>query len=235
MLAALLLASLSAGPAAAPIAPAAAADEAGFESLFDGESLDGWRGREDLWSVEDGAIVGRTSAENPLQANTFLVRDEPAENFELRLQYKIEGGNSGVQYRSEVFDADKFRVKGPQADIDSSPKYTGIHYSEQANGILALRGQMTVFEAGAGKGESRVVGTCGDPAELQERFIKDGWNEYRIVADGPVMQHYVNGQLMSQVTDERPDREKAGVIALQLHRGPAMTVRFKDVRIKRMK
>jgi hypothetical protein len=233
MLAPLLLAFL--GPALpGPALVDAPADADGFVPLFDGESLDGWRGRDDLWSVEDGAIVGRTSDDDPIDVNTFLIRDEPAENFDLRLQYQIDGGNSGVQYRAEVFDTEKYRVRGPQADIDSSPKYTGIHYSEQARGIVALRGQMTHVAPGAKKGESDVTGVCGDPAVLQSKFIKDGWNEYRIVADGPVMQHYINGQLMSEVTDARPDRETAGAIALQLHRGPAMTVRFKDVRIKRL-
>ncbi|MFH5803224.1 DUF1080 domain-containing protein [Alienimonas sp. DA493] len=230
MLAALLLASLG---LAAPDSGDAA--EAGFTPLFDGETLDGWRGRDGLWRVEDGAIVGRTSADDPLEANTFLIRDEPAENFDLRLRYKIESGNSGVQYRAEVFDEEAHRVRGPQADIDSSPKYTGIHYSEGARGIVALRGQKVKVVPDGKKGRNEVVGSSGDPAELQAKHINaDDWNEYRIVADGPVMRHYINGQLMSEVTDERPDREKAGVIALQLHRGPPMVVRFRDVKIKRL-
>ncbi|NNJ27187.1 3-keto-disaccharide hydrolase [Alienimonas chondri] len=238
MYAALLLPALCFGfqdadNAEAPQSLGATIAEAESVPLFDGQTLDGWRGQDGLWSVEDGAIVGRTSAEAPLKVNTFLIRDEPAENFELRLNYKIEGGNSGVQYRAEVFDEDQFRVRGPQADIDSSPKYSGIHYSEQARGIVALRGQMTKVVPGGKKGVNQFVGTCGDPATLQKKFVKDGWNEYRIVADGPTMSHYINGQLMSRVTDTRPDRETAGVIALQLHQGPPMVVRFKDVTIKR--
>ena len=214
--------------AAALAAPADGVED-GFVPIFDGETLAGWSGRDDLWTVEDGAIVGRTSDEEPLEVNTFLVCETPRENFELRLKYKIEGGNSGVQYRSAVFDAGQYRVRGPQADIDSSPNYTGIHYSEGARGIVATRGQIVRVTP---DGENLLVGTCGDPAYLQEKFVKDGWNEYRIVADGPVMRHFVNGQLMSEVIDERPDRETAGVIALQVHRGPAMVVRFKELRVK---
>ena len=231
LLPALLLAIQDAPDAEAPRGPGVTANEADFTPLFDGATLAGWRGREDLWSVQNGAIVGRTTAENPLEANTFLVAETPAENFDLRLSYKIEGGNSGVQYRAEVFDADEHRVRGPQADIDSSPKYTGIHYSEQARGIVATRGQIVRV---APDGKNLLVGTCGAPAYLQAKFVKDGWNDYRIVADGPVMRHYINGQLMSEVTDDRPDRERAGVIALQVHRGPPMVVRFKDVRMKRL-
>ena len=216
--------------AAALAAPAGSSeDEPGFEPLFDGESLAGWSGRDGLWAVEDGAIVGRTSADAPLAANTFLICDREFENFELRLSYNIENGNSGVQYRSELFDPADYRARGPQADIDATPRYTGIHYSEKGRGIVALRGQIVRVTP---DGKNALVGTCGDPVVLQKRFVSDGWNEYRVVADGPVMRHYLNGRLMSEVTDDRPDREKGGVIALQLHRGPPMTVRFKDVRVK---
>ena len=224
MLAPLLFAALIAAD------PAGAEVEEGFTPLFDGATLAGWSGREGLWAVEGGAIVGRSTARDPLPFNTFLVLDAPAENFDLRLKYKIEGGNSGVQYRSQVFDAEGFRVRGPQADIDSSPTYTGIHYSEGARGVVATRGRIVRVTP---DGANLFVGTCGDPAVLQERFVTDGWNDYRVVADGPTMRHFVNGQLFSEVTDGRPDRETGGVIALQLHRGPPMTVRFKDVRIRR--
>ncbi|QDT14936.1 3-keto-disaccharide hydrolase [Alienimonas californiensis] len=242
MLAALLLVSLGIQdgaergvPQMRPESPAGQFEK-GFTPLFDGETLDGWNGREGLWSVEDGAIVGRTNDEKPLEANTFLVLEKPAENFDLRLKYKIESGNSGVQYRAEAFDEEAYRVRGPQADIDSSPQYTGIHYSEGARGIVAVRGQKVKVVPDGKKGKNETVGSSGDAAELQAKHIKSNdWNEYRIVADGPTMRHYVNGQLMSEVTDERPDREKSGVIALQLHRGPPMVVRFKDVRIKRLK
>ena len=208
-------------------------NEVGFVPLFDGGTLDGWDGDAARWAVEDGVIVGRSTEDDPLPFNTFLHRPGPAGDFELRLDYKIESGNSGVQYRSTVSDAAGHRVVGPQADIDSSPRYTGIHYSEGRRGIVALCGQIVEVTA---DGENRVVGTCGDPAVLQKRFVgeggTDGWNTYRIVAAGQTVSHFINDQLMCEVTDRRPDAERDGVIALQLHRGPPMVVRFRDVRLK---
>src|SRR5437870_4134177 len=89
--------------------------EEGFQSLFNGRDLTGWAGRSNHWSVEDGAITGVTSAENPAKGNNFLIAQSGetnmiVDNFELRLSYKFSGdwGNSGVQYRSK--DRGKFVV-----------------------------------------------------------------------------------------------------------------------------
>ena len=238
-----------------PLAPAAVQDEngdadaeekteAGFAPLFDGETLDGWAGKGGFWQVEGGAIVGRTSEENPAPYNTFLVSAGEYGDFELRFSYRVKDYNSGVCYRSELYeeepaDAGGFRVKGPQADIDASPKYTGMYYDELGDlGIVARRGQIAEV---ARDGEVRVVGSCGDEAVLQEKFVKQwdenaddkgGWNTMRVVADGSLTRHYVNGVLFSEVTDDRPDRPKSGVLAFQLHRGPPMELHVKDVRIK---
>ena len=70
-----------------------------FVPIFDGVSLKGWDGNPKLWSVEDGVIVGRTSAEDPIPANSFLIwREGEVDNFELKFEFMIDGGNSGVQY-----------------------------------------------------------------------------------------------------------------------------------------
>ena len=71
----------------------------GFEPLFDGETLKGWSGKEGLWSVRDGAIVGNSGPDG-IRGNTFLVHEKPFEDFTLRLEFKLLGGNSGVQFRS---------------------------------------------------------------------------------------------------------------------------------------
>src|ERR671912_971611 len=95
----------SGSDSAASATPAAAKDEAGFEPLFDGKSLDNWDGNPKFWSVKDGTITGQTTKENPTQGNTFLVyKGGDVSDFELRFEYKIVGGNSGVQYRSKVLD-----------------------------------------------------------------------------------------------------------------------------------
>src|SRR5690606_19078600 len=82
--------------------PAAAhAQDDGFKAIFDGQSLKGWRGDDKFWSVQDGAITGITTPENPTKGNTFIFWDQgEVDEFELKLQYKLIGGNSGIQYRS---------------------------------------------------------------------------------------------------------------------------------------
>jgi hypothetical protein len=209
-----------------------AAEEAGFEPIFNGRDLTGWEGNEEYWSVEDGAITARTTPENLLKYNTFLVWTEgkPAD-FELRLKYKIVGGNSGVQYRSRVVDEDRYVVSGYQADIDSTPRYSGILYEEKARGILAERGQKVVI----GPDGKKQVETFADASELQQKIKKENWNDYRIVVRGDHLQHYINGVLMSETIDESGKGAESGIIALQAHQGPPMVVQFKEIRLKELK
>jgi hypothetical protein len=214
-------------------APLQAEDEGGFVSLFNGQDLSGWKGDAEYWSVQDGAITAKTTPENLLKYNTFLVWEggKPA-NFELRLKYKIVGGNSGIQYRSRVVDEEKYVVSGYQADIDSTPRYSGICYEEKARGILAERGQRVTVGADGKK----QVETFGDKDELQAKINSEDWNDYRIAVQGNKLQHYINGTLMSEVIDNQKDKAAtSGIIALQAHAGPPMTVQFKDLRIKEMK
>ena len=89
------------GLAAFAFAGQAVAAEKGFKSIFDGKSLKGWNGDPKFWSVQDGAITGKTTKENPTKGNTFIIWDGgKTGDFDLRLDYKIVGGNSGIQYRS---------------------------------------------------------------------------------------------------------------------------------------
>lgn len=210
--------------------PLTTTDAADPVSMFDGKSLEGWRGRADLWSVADGAIVGRTTAEDPIKTNTFLVWDGDAPaDFELRISYWIEAGNSGIQYRSQVRDEKEFVVGGYQADIEISNKFTGINYEERGRGILAQRGQrVTIAEDG-----SKKVETFGNADEIAKAFHTDAWNEYHVVAKGNTLQHSINDTLTSEVIDGQSEKAaKDGVIALQLHVGPAMVIRFKNLTIK---
>lgn len=203
-------------------------------SMFDGKSLKGWVGRPDLWSVADGAIVGRTSADEPIKKNTFLIWEGDApQDFELKLKYWIEAGNSGIQYRSKIVEgAPDFVVGGYQADIEAANNYTGINYEERGRGILAQRGQKVTIGA---DGEKQAE-NFGDAAEIAKAFKTDGWNEYRVVAKGTVLQHFINDQLTAEVHDQQPEKaSKDGVIALQLHVGPAMVIRFKDLTIRPLK
>jgi type 1 glutamine amidotransferase len=209
-------------------------DEPGVP-LFDGTSLAGWEGKPEFWRVEDGAIVGETTADNPTTGNTFLIwRQGLVDDFELTLRYRITGtpkANSGIQYRSQDFG--EFVVGGYQGDFEAGTNYSGIVYEEKGRGILCQRGQRITIAADGAKVAGEPI---GDTAELQ-KVIKPGeWNDYRIVARGPKLQHFINGQLMSELLDEQADkRSLQGVLALQVHAGPPMKVEFKDIRLQRLK
>jgi hypothetical protein len=219
----------------APLRSGAVADEEGFVSIFNGKDLSGWEGDSVHWSVEDGAITGRITPETVLKGNnTFLIwrGGEPAD-FELRLKFRLQASNSGVQYRSKVLDPQKFIVGGYQADIDTTGRYIGINYEERGRGILVERGQKV--EIGP-DGKKTVVGALGDKDELLKKIKLGDWNEYTIIAQGNHLTHIINGTPMSEVIDNQPGKAlTAGVIALQIHQGPPMVVQFKDVRIKERK
>jgi len=208
------------------------AADPGFVAIFDGTSLAGWEGKPEFWRVEDGAIVGETTSENPTKGNTFLIwRDGLVDDFELVLQYRLRNHNSGIQYRSK--DLGDFVVGGYQADFEGGPKYSGILYEEKGRGILALRGQRTFIGRDGTTGSGGMIGLPGD---LQKIIREGDWNDYRIVARGPRLQHFINGQLMSEAVDEQTDkRAEQGVLALQLHAGPPMRVEFRDIRLKRLR
>jgi hypothetical protein len=214
------------------LAAAHAADNDGFKAIFDGQSLAGWEGNEKFWSVKDGAITGQTTADNPTPGNTFLLwKDGELKDFELRLKFKIVGGNSGIQYRST--DKGNYVVHGYQADIDSGDTYIGILYEEGGRGILAQRGEKVAIGA---DGKKQVTGKTGESKEIAAAVKKEDWNEYVIIAKGNHLVQKINGHTTIEVTDDESGKAKgAGILALQLHAGPPMTVQFKEIEIKELK
>lgn len=209
-------------------------------SIFNGKDLTGWEGLAGFWSVKDGTITGQTTAEHPTKGNTFLIyKGGDVADFELTFQYKItaqngEGfGNSGVQYRSKVADPANFVLGGYQADFEYGTTYSGILYEERGRGILAQRGQKVVVKQGSepGKPQIEVTGETGKSAEIQASIKKDDWNDYKIVAKGGHLQHFINGHLTIDVTDETAEGAKAGVLGLQLHAGGPMTVQFRKLEL----
>ena len=217
----------------API-PATGAEEDGFVSLFNGKDLSGWEGLSPHWSVEDGAITGRTTPETALKGhNTFLVWQggSPAD-FELRAKFKLQGGNSGIQYRSKLLDPAKFIVGGYQADIDTTGRYIGINYEEKGRGILTERGRKVEIGVDGGKTFTELA----NKDELLKKIDLNDWNEYTIIAQGNHLTHIINGAVMSEVIDNQPSKaQAAGILALQLHAGLPMVVQFKDIRLKELK
>ena len=209
------------------------------KNLFNGKDLSGWKGQPELWSVEDGAITGRTTRDVPAKENTFLIWDGQVGDFVLTLQYRIvdengkaEGfGNSGIQYRSKVVNPEYHVVSGYQADIEVGKTYSGILYEEKGRGILAQRGQKVVVHEGGEPSKPRVAvtGEIGNSEEIQAAIKPADWNEYKVVAKGNHLRHFINGRQTVDVTDETRQGARSGVLAFQLHAGKPMTVQFKDI------
>lgn len=213
-----------------------AADDDGWQTIFDGKTLDGWDGNPDFWRVEDGAITGQTTADKPTKGNTFIIwRKGETADFELKLEYKIIGGNSGIQYRSFEVPNEKWVIGGYQGDFEAGDTYSGILYGERFRGILCNRGQKTVLKKKDGKFAVEVVGSVGDSKEIQSKIKKEDWNNYRIVAKGFHFQHFINDVATADCTDEDDARRAKGVLALQLHAGPPMKVQFRNIKIKQLK
>ncbi|HUG90269.1 MAG TPA: family 16 glycoside hydrolase [Planctomycetaceae bacterium] len=214
----------------------ASEEDKGFEPIFDGESLKDWDGNETFWRVEDGAITGQTTPENPTKGNTFIIwRGGDVGDFELKLEYRIVAGNSGIQYRSFEVPGKEWVVGGYQADFEAGDTYSGILYGEGFRGILANRGQKTELVRDAdGKFQVKVVGSVGNSREIQEKIRKEDWNKYHVIAKGFHFTHLINGVKTAECTDnDERERRAKGIIALQLHAGPPMKVQFRNIRLKR--
>ena len=160
-------------------ASSGATDEDDFKSIFDG-TLDGWTGDAKLWRVEDGVIVGESTADAPLKRNQFLIWGQgKVDDFELRLQYKISGtkkANSGVQIRS--FLAPNGHLCGYQADIARAPGIAGSLYSEKTGrSVLCHLGKSKDLAA---ENKKPVALDDFDAATTAQKL--DDWNEMSIVA-----------------------------------------------------
>jgi Domain of Unknown Function (DUF1080) len=207
---------------------------AGEQQLFNGKDLTGWAGNTKLWSVEDGVITGK--ANHTDETKILILKGGTVGDFELTLKYKMVGGNSGIQYRSKLKGDGAFGpiVAGYQADFEAGKTYSGILYEEQGRGILALRGQKTkiVPDAEGKKHKVEITGSVGDSNEIQAAIKNEDWNEYKVVAKGNHLQHFINGKQTVDVTDEHAGAAKDGILALQIHVGGPMTVQFKDIVLK---
>lgn len=205
----------------------------GFVSIFDGESLDGWSGEAGFWRVEEGAIVGQTTEENPTVANTFLVWEGgDLADFELRGKFKLRNHNSGVQYRSARLPGKQWAVAGYQADIADNLKWLGAAYGERYKGLFATRGEKAVIHSSWKDRE--VVAFVGDSKEILDGIDVDGWNEFHIIASGNHCIQKINGVITAEFSEASEERLRSGLIALQLHSGKPMQVSFKDLEIRKL-
>jgi hypothetical protein len=223
--------------------------EKGFKTIFDGKSLSGWEGDTKYWRVENGSLIGEITPETLLKTNSFIVWQggEPGD-FELKGSFKIaEKGNSGINYRSEKVADIPNALRGYQADIDGANRYTGQNYEERKRTTLGYRGEIVTVNDPSDKSPAAfkanlknnawlgrtVTGSLGSSDELKTKIKSEDWNDFHIVAKGNRLQHYINGVLMSDVTDNDSVNGKTkGYLGIQVHVGPPMKVEYKNIRIK---
>lgn len=192
--------------------PYAALEKEGFVRLFDGESFAGWEGNMEVWRIEDGAIVsGHLDRDVP--HNEYLCTVDEYGDFELRLKFKIAGGdtNAGVQIRSRRRHGTTGEMIGYQADIGQV--YWGCLYDEgRRNAILVQT----------------------DQEKMAEVINKDGWNDYVIRCEGKRIQLWLNGYQTVDYTEANESFEQVGLIGLQVHQGPPSEARYKDIVLKQL-
>ena len=209
-------------------------DTAGFESIFDGQTLHNWDGDPSFWRVENGAMVGESTPEKPVKPNTFIIwRGGAPKDFELKIEYRLNSTNSGIQYRSvAVPDVGKWVLKGCQADIDAQNRFTGQVYEERGRGFLAMRGQITRVDE---SGKVKLVGSLGDSDALKAHVKENDWNQFHIIARGTTIIHVLNDHVMSMLIDDDPKgRTLEGLLGMQLHVGPPMKIEFRNIWLKKL-
>lgn len=209
--------------------PLAACAEDGFKPLLNGKDLTGWDGNPELWSVEDGCITGKTAGPETLSYNQFLIwRGGVLKNFELRAKVKQSGNNTGIQYRSKELPAvGKWSVGGYQCDIHPAPANNGMVYGEKGGGILVQNGQSAVIDPDG----KRWLVAEREPVKVDVAE----WHEYTIIAQGNHLVHKIDGQVAIDLLDFGPKTQALeGLLAFQIHRGPAMKVQVKDVLLKEL-
>lgn len=214
--------------ALSPAAPAAE-PPAGFKAIFNGRDLSGWEGSSQYWSVQDGSLTGVT--DGSLKYNRFIIwRGGVVRNFELRVKVRVTPtGNSGLQYRGrERPDLGESVVTGYQCDVvPNRDDYNGMLYEERGRRILAHAGEKVVIDP---QGQPWVVGTL--PVHS---FPGDAWHEYRVLVEGNHHRHWIDGVPTVDVIDlDEQGRALEGVLAVQVHVGPAMKIQYRDFFLKQL-
>ena len=177
--------------------------------LFNGKTLDGWEGDLKIFRVQDGAIVGGT-LDSKIARNEFLCTTRTFGDFELRLKFKLLGGdgaNAGVQFRTKRIP-NNHEVSGYQADMGVG--WWGALYDEsRRNKVL--------------------IGP--DQAKMKDVIKLNDWNDYVIRAEGKHIQLWINGFQTVDYTEQDPGIDATGVIAVQIHGGPPSEAWYKDITI----
>ncbi len=172
--------------------------------LFNGQNLDGWVNHgEEKWYVENGLLICESG---PKAQYGYLSTEKFYKNFELTLEFKQENdGNSGVFIRS-TFEGTK--VSGWQVEVAPPNRHTGGIYESYGRGWLIK------------------------PDPEKEKALKMGeWNTLKIVANGPNITSWLNGVEMVHLSDEKIGRAD-GAIALQIHDGGGIKVKWRNIKLK---
>ncbi len=205
--------------------------EKGFVPIFNGLDLTGWRGNTNYWSVQDGCITGITP-QGGIPENNFLIwtHGEPAE-FDLKLSYKLEGGNSGIYFHAkERAPGTKGEaLVGVQADMSADHVWTGVVMEYLLREKLAERGRKVLYTE---TGERKDAGSVGDPKELIKAVRNNDWNDYHVIVRSNLVVLRINDVVMSEVRDSDSRRALSGLLAVQVHTGPPMKVQFRNVRLR---
>ncbi len=204
-------------------------DPDGFVNLLAQNGLRGWSGNPKYWSVKDGILTG--TADGTLKMNHFLTwKGSTIRNFDLKVQVKVSAqGNSGIQYRGQSRpDLGLDVVTGYQCDIVAkNPNYNGMLYEEKGRRILSHTGEKVIVDE---EGQPWIVGNV--PVK---KFAPDEWHDYRVLVRGNHHQHWIDGHPTADLIDfDTNSRALEGVLAVQVHRGPPMTIQFQNFKIKHL-
>jgi len=213
-------------------------DNTGFVPLFDGKTLDGWDGDTTFWRAEDGAIIGESTPEKVVEQNNFLIwRGGTVKDFELKVEFRLGGANSGLQYRSvDLPDVVKWVLRGYQADLDFRIGFSANLHEERGRRpghvVLAPRGLLTRITDGP---KYQELASLGDQTLLRGVMNVGGWNQYHIIARGPVMLQILNGRLVSGTIDEDSENfTPEGLIGFQMHTGPPFKVEYRNILYRKL-
>lgn len=208
----------------------------GWVAIFNGKTLEGWHAApQDSasdWSVEQGVIVGRGSANRLV----YLVwKEADLTDFELRLQYRLPGkGNTGIEIRSQPDPSGKRPFEGYHADLGHvgiGPHILGawdFHFATRTE-YPCHRGTRLMIDED-GKAHASAIPEALTLAQIRPHQ----WNDVRVIARGNHFQFFINGVLSAEFTDKaKKGRLEHGAIGLQIH-DKGMEVQFKDIRLKRL-
>ncbi|MCA0931852.1 DUF1080 domain-containing protein [Lutimonas saemankumensis] len=175
-------------------------------SLFNGKDLSGWTAYgTEKWYVEDGLLVCESG---PDEQYGYLATNKHYKNFELNLEFKQEAdGNSGVFIRSTI---EGTKVSGWQVEVAPKGKHTGGVYESYGRGWLIK------------------------PEPEKENVLKEGeWNQMKIIVNGNILTSYLNGVEMIKISDAKIGAGE-GSVALQIHDGGGIKVKWRNIVIKEM-